>query len=395
MKSFCKSATLGCILVVGCSLGLPAARSQDVASVVQRVSQHSFHPLNDDGSFTVDRELGKHGIADLSDDDWRVRLLAIRDLVRSLPAGRDDVVESLRHQSLHVRQIAGTALGIARQRDTAEALDAVLQTDASPLVRSQAAISLGQIESHDSLELLRHRLEDDPSKDVRHQCELAIDQIMNRRGATVAQLEAFRALDPSTFEQVSVGEPAADFTLSDTEGAPWQLRDANQGEWVVLIWVFADWCPVCHGEFNDLIALHQEFEDLNVNVATIECHDQYRTRLMVGKEADAEYWFAKDSFQQKYRRSIWWPHLSDLAGAVGAQYGVDPMAFAVHAEYINRPSTIIIDPEGIVRLAYRGTFWGDRPSIRETLEMIKNEQFEYAHPRRLKISERDPDPDSQ
>lgn len=388
MKFLCKSAALGCILVVGCSLGLAAAaQSQDVASVAQRVSRHSFHPLNNDGSFTVDRELGKHGIANLNDEDWHVRLLAIRDLVKALPAERDDVVEALRHQSLHVRQIAGAALGIARQREAAKALEAVLQADSSALVRAQAAMSLGQIESHDSLELLRQRFKDDPSKDVHHQCELAIDQIVKQRGATTSQLEAFRALDPSTFERVSVGEPAPDFTLSDTEGAPWQFREANQDQWVVLIWIFADWCPVCHGEFNDLIALQQEFEDLSVNVATIECHDRYRTRLMVGKEVDAEYWFAKDSFQQKYRRSIWWPHLSDLAGAVGAQYGVDPMAFAVHAEYINRPSTIIIDPEGIVRFAYRGTFWGDRPSIHETLEMIKNERFEYAHPRRLKISE--------
>lgn len=59
------------------------------------------------------------------------------------------------------------------------------------------------------------------------------------------------------------------------------------------------------------------------------------------------------------------------------------MAFAVHAEYVNRPSTIIIDPEGMVRFAYYGTFWGDRPSIHETLEMIQSERFELNHPRRL------------
>lgn len=77
---------------------------------------------------------------------------------------------------------------------------------------------------------------------------------------------------------------------------------------------------------------------------------------MVGKEKDTDYWFSKSSFQDKYRRSIWWPHLSDLAGGIGAKYGVDPMSFAVHAEYVNRPSTIIIDPQGRVRLAYYGTF---------------------------------------
>ena len=59
---------------------------------------------------------------------------------------------------------------------------------------------------------------------------------------------------------------------------------------------------------------------------------------------------------------IWWPHLLDRA--VGAQYGVDPLAFAVHAEYINRPSTVIVDPEGIVRFAYYGTSGETAPRSR-------------------------------
>jgi len=45
----------------------------------------------------------------------------------------------------------------------------------------------------------------------------------------------------------------------------------------------------------------------------------------------------------------------------------------------------VVDKKGIVRLAYRGTFWGDRPSIEETLEMIRNEDFSFKHPKRLKL----------
>ena len=68
-------------------------------------------------------------------------------------------------------------------------------------------------------------------------------------------------------------------------------------------------------------------------------------------------------------------------------YGVDPMAFAVHAEYINRPSTVIVDPGVVVRLAYYGTYWGDRPTIGQTLEMIRNRHFEFEHPKRRKLPE--------
>ncbi|WP_158294342.1 hypothetical protein, partial [Halorubrum sp. SP9] len=69
------------------------------------------------------------------------------------------------------------------------------------------------------------------------------------------------------------------------------------------------------------------------------------------------------------------------------------MSYAVHAEYINRPATIILDPNGTVRFAYYGTFWGDRPSIEETLEMIRSKEFEFEHPERRHVaSERFPGP---
>ena len=103
---------------------------------------------------------------------------------------------------------------------------------------------------------------------------------------------------------------------------------------------------------RELMALRDEFKEANVRIATLEAHDMYRCRIMVGKEVDPKYWFARESFQETYTDNIWWPHLADRAGAVGAAYGVDPMAFSVHAEYINRPTTIIVDPKSIVRFAY-------------------------------------------
>lgn len=385
-RCFCH---LGCALVF-LFLLLPSLAVADepaatIAEVFTRVRHHEFHPLNAEGTFTNDRTLGQHGIADLNDDDWRVRLLAISDLVRFLPDAADDVSQGLFDKHLHVRQIAAAALGIARQTTAAGKLEQVLKEDNSPLVRSQAAMSLGQMESSESLDVLRNLWKEDSSRDVRHQCELAIDQIEKKRGATDEQLTAFRKLNAKDFESVQVGGKASDFTLKDTEGVLWRLSDANQNGWIVLIWIFADWCPVCHGEYRDLIDLRNQFKDAGVQIATIECHDDYRSRVMVGKELEPQYWFSKQSFKDKYRSGIWWPHLVDHAGAVGARYGVDPMSFAVHAEYVNRPSTVIIDPKGVVRFAYYGTFWGDRPSIHETLEMIKSERFEFEHKDRRKL----------
>jgi peroxiredoxin len=372
-------------LVAAGVMALPAGatdRSDGVAAVFERIRSHDFHPL-DDRDFTIDRELKKHGVADLDDPDWRVRLLAVRDLVRAGSEATDEIAVGLDDEHVQVRYLSAMALGVLGRSEARPALERALQQDDEAVVRSQAAIALGQINDKASLPVLRDRLEHDPSKDVRHQCELSIDQIEKGQAATDALRAAYRDLDPGTFETARVGQPAPSFTLTDTGGQAHRPIGEQGEDWIVLIWIFADWCPVCHGEFRELIEMRRDFELAGVHVYTIETHDLYRARVMVGKEVDPEYWFARESFQEAYTQKIWWPHLVDHAGAVGASYGIDPMAFAVHAEYINRPATIIIDPAGRVRWAYYGTYWGDRPSIKKTLEMIQSEVFTFVHPNRL------------
>jgi peroxiredoxin len=163
-----------------------------------------------------------------------------------------------------------------------------------------------------------------------------------------------------------------------------RLRDFRGQKPVVLIWIFADWCPVCHGEFRELIELREQFEAADIQVFTIQCHDLFPARVMVGKELEPDYWFSKTSFKEAYTQKIWWPHLADRAGAVGAEYGVQPMAFVVHAEWINRPAAVIVDREGIVRLADYGTFWGHRPTMHQLLEMARSGSYDYEAPKRLR-----------
>ena len=377
------------VLIASSAFATPisvAAGSPDtVDRALARVRAHDFHPL-DERRFTIDRALKQNGVADLDDTDWKVRLLTVRDLVRAGKDAAPRIAQGLSDPNVQVRYVCAVALGVLKAASASDDLQRVVREDADALARSQAVMALGQIESAGSLDLLRGCLEKDPSRDVRHQCELAIGQIQKKMGATDELSAAFRALDPATFETVQTGAPAPDFTLPDTEGQAWRLGHFKDKNWVVLIWVFADWCPVCHGEFRELIEMRAEFEQVGVKVVTIETHDRYRARVMVGRELDPKYWFAKTSFKETYTRRIWWPHLLDRAGTIGAIYGVDPMAFSVHAEYINRPATIIVDPVGNVRFAYHGTFWGDRPSIKQTLDMIRAERFDFEHPQRLQAA---------
>jgi alkyl hydroperoxide reductase subunit AhpC len=375
------------VSLITCPLYPKNSKSDQMTAeaVFENVNAHNFHPLNEEGSFTIDRDLGRPGIANPNDEDWRVRLLAMRDLVRIGQDDRRAVEAGLKHPNPQVRYLVAGALGVLGQPSSvSELVDAALH-DTSPLVRSQAAIALGQTGSQKALETLSYIQSEDPVQDVRHQAELSVDQINKRMSVTPAFREAFVNLDPSTFGRPQAGSSAPHFTLLDTEDQPWHLGDHLKDQWVVLIWIFADWCPVCHREFNEMIDLREEFKSAGVLPVTLEIHDRYRARVMVGKEVDPKYWFAKESFQQTYTEQIWWPHLRDNAGAVGAVYGIDPMAYAVHSEYINRPSVFIIDPQGVIRFAYRGTYWGDRPSMHEILGMIRTGTFAFEHPKRLQL----------
>ena len=352
--------------------------------MLERIRRHPFAEIR--GGRTIDPQTGHEGVADLNDPSWRVRLMAIRDLVRLGDSAATALQPVLRDEDPHVRHVAATALGILGARiGAADALEDRLAKDTNPVVRGQAAVSLGQLGLERVAERLAGRLDHESDPDVRHRIELAIGQLRaGRRSTELAG--AYAAIDDHAISLVEVGQPAISFELTDTNGDPWRLADFLGRGPVVLIWVFADWCPVCHHEFRDLIDLQDEFEARGITVATIECHDRFRCRLMTGQERPPSYRggnLAAVQPQTAYRGRIWWPHLADPAGAVGAVYGVDPLEFVVHSEWINRPSTFVIDRDGIVRFAYRGTFWGDRPSIAETLEMLESQRYDFEHPKRL------------
>lgn len=350
--------------------------------VARRVAQHAFAPVHN--GFTVDPETGRDGVADLQSRDGRVRALAIRDLVR-LGRKRPEApaLGLLEHGITHVRQVAAAALGLLRAAAANDELSRRLSDEAEdPVVRSHAAVALGQIGA--GADALARQVEAAEHGDVRHQCEVALDRVRKGRTVEPEVAEQWAHLDSASFGRVQVGEPAPDFTLDDTEGTTWSLSDVRGEKTVVLIWIFADWCPVCHKEFHGLIRREARFREMDVAVATLECHDRYRGRVMEGKELRPSYWFADelpgDHPLDAYPDGIWWPHLIDRAGAVGARYGIDPLQFAVHSEYVNRPATVIIDPEGVVRLAHFGTYWGDRPSVGQVLQMIASDTYDFDPP---------------
>lgn len=354
------SGSMGAEAPLGIDTAAPIDPAKDLNSIpriLDSVGRHDFEKNNTPPGTS-------RGVGDLNDDAWRVRILAIRDLVRLGPAVEPSLRIALHDMNRHVRHISATVLGILGIEDAAEDLIEVLTDDPDPIVRGQAAEALGQIGHEKAVPALESAAAEDESVHVRHRAELAIGRLEEGAKADPELITTWANLDEKTFRQVAVGEPAPPLELKDTGGTTWRLSDFRGKKTVVLIWVFADWCPVCQREFHELIDMEEQFKKADVQVLTIECHDPYRSKMMVGG------------------RDLWWPHLVDIAGRTGAVYGVDPMEFVVHDEWINRPSTIIVDPQGILRFAYYGTYWGDRPTIEQTLKMIETGDYAFRHPER-------------
>jgi len=325
--------------------------AESIDSVLKRVRSHDFS-----------HNSGYDGVGDMQDQAWRVRTLAIRDLLRNGEKGIPKLRKNLFDADSHVRHVCAMTLGLLKAKSASDDLRKVLQNDKDQIVQCEAALALGYLGLQDNLPFLKSFYEKEKDKEIKDRCKLSIGRL-EELGDAPTNTEAYLSLDESQFHLAKVGEPAPDFTLKDTTGKTWKLSDFK-GQKVALIWIFADWCPVCHHEFHDLITMEKEFKAKNIQVMTLECHNEYRCQVMVNK------------------RDLWWPHLIDDAGITGNKYGVDTMEFTVHDEWINRPSTILIDEKGIVQFAYYGTYWGDRPSIKETLDIMVSEKYEFVHPKR-------------
>src|SRR5260370_42492923 len=79
---FCSLATLllTCATAAEADAPTATAAADSTERILSQVRKHDFHPIRD--GFTFDRHLNTHGVASLNDQDWRVRTLAVRDLVR-------------------------------------------------------------------------------------------------------------------------------------------------------------------------------------------------------------------------------------------------------------------------------------------------------------------------
>jgi peroxiredoxin Q/BCP len=145
--------------------------------------------------------------------------------------------------------------------------------------------------------------------------------------ALIVWFGLFRANANPPEAAVAEGQSAPDFTLQNQDGKPVTLSE-QRGKWVVLYFYPKDDTPGCTKEacsFRDNLTAIQQLDAriLGVSVDSVESHKK---------------------FAEKFKLNF--PILADDRYQVTATYGVLTSFIGVK---VARRSTMIIDPQGIIR----------------------------------------------
>jgi peroxiredoxin len=135
-----------------------------------------------------------------------------------------------------------------------------------------------------------------------------------------------------------VNHPAPDFTLLDLTGAPVQLAELR-GQ-VVLINVWATWCPPCRAEMPAIQTVYEQYRERGFTVIAVN----------IREDADT----VRDFMAQN---GLTFPALLDGDGAVSNLYQARVY-----------PSSYFVDRAGVVRAVYRGPM--ARSVIAGTVEQL-------------------------
>lgn len=135
--------------------------------------------------------------------------------------------------------------------------------------------------------------------------------------------------------------PAPDFTLPVLDGTTITLSDLK-GQ-VVLINIWATWCPPCRVEMPVIQATYEQYRDQGFTVLAVDLQEDPAT---------------VEAFMRRY--GLTFPALLDRDGKVSAAY----QAFAL-------PSSFFVDRRGVIRAVYRGPM--PRSVLQGTVEQLLQE----------------------
>lgn len=132
------------------------------------------------------------------------------------------------------------------------------------------------------------------------------------------------SLDPQKMPSALIGQPMPDFSLPSLNDETITLTKADLVGDIVLLNVWATWCPTCKYEHPYLVDISK---NKNLKLYGLNYQDD---------RAPAKQWLV--NYKDPYQFSIF-----DQAGSLGVSLGV-----------FGAPETFVIDHHGIIRMRFAG-----------------------------------------
>jgi len=158
------------------------------------------------------------------------------------------------------------------------------------------------------------------------------------------------------FEPVIAGRPAPDFAATDMEGRPVHLQD-YRGK-VVLVNVWATWCPPCREEMPSMQRLYEEVrrepggEDFEILAVSVDASLQRPDPLGRGVER-------RDLVEFGEEFGLTFPIVHDPAGDIQRIYQTTGV-----------PESFVVGRDGVIYKRIAGSTSWDAPQYRELIRRL-------------------------
>ena len=149
------------------------------------------------------------------------------------------------------------------------------------------------------------------------------------------------------------------------------------GKWVYLSFHRFAACPFCNLRTNELIRHYERFEKHNIEVLSIWPSDKDSLLRYAGREKSP---FPMLSDRNKRIYKVYGVTESSFIGAIRLLHHPQLIVNAIRSKHKNMevdadpklmPASFLVDPDGIIQLAYYGKHFGDHPKIESVLQFVK------------------------
>ncbi len=279
---------------------------------------------------------------DVGPDAWKSRMTALHEFARLGTGSIPSLVEGLHDPDPQVRALCAQGLGYVGDETSSSLLDRAIREDPDLIVRVYAAIARSMIGGMARGPVYEDLIRREPNQLVKMRLDLAL-----RRGPAPrpnALRDDLAHFDLARMGTARLGEMAPDFDLTDLDGRHVRLSDFRGKKDVAVVFLYGVNCMFCTGQMSRLFHDLDRFDAAKVQVLIVESHEPYRVRETLGG--------SRASPDPRL------PILCDPSHVVSATYGV---AFQMdHTEWLNLPSTFLIDRRGVVRKIHRSATVADR-----------------------------------